>query len=140
MIGWSLSIDLMVSDTSFTTSAVRAARSVPSVGAALSKGRLSFRGSVLVMRSHRPGPSTTSPHRCSVAYFTLTTFSGKLGSAVPSKNAHSKGPSFSKLRSHLLLLTTPVSSSKVAKLHLKAISPGFMVRPAPRLSKHPLPR
>lgn len=37
-----------------------------------SRGRLSFSGSVPLIWSVRPGPRTTTPHRCSVAYMTLT--------------------------------------------------------------------
>lgn len=49
----------------------------PSIPAALSlrltsSGRLSLRGSVPLIWSLRPGPRTTTPQRCSVAYSTLT--------------------------------------------------------------------
>lgn len=59
---------------------------------------------------------------------------------APSRVAHNGGPSFSKRRSARRLSTMPLSRSSVAKLDLKAISPGSMCRPAPMLSKAPRPR
>ena len=47
------------------------------------RGRLSFRGSVPLMASLRPGPRTTTPQRCSVAYRTLTACCGYNGSRSP---------------------------------------------------------
>lgn len=39
-------------------------------------GRLSLSGSVPLIWSERPGPRTTTPQRCSVAYLTLTACCG----------------------------------------------------------------
>lgn len=45
--------------------------------------RLSRSGSVPLMLSQSPGPATTTPQRCSVAYFTLIECCGKDGSFSP---------------------------------------------------------
>lgn len=58
----------------------------------------------------------------------------------PSSAAHSSGPTCSKSRSARREVTMPVSVSMVAKLHLKAMSPGAMGMPAPMLSNAPRPR
>ena len=46
-------------------------------------GKLSRRGSVPLMASHRPAPRTTTPQRCSVAYLTATACWGNPGIAMP---------------------------------------------------------
>mmetsp|Transcript_6759 Transcript_6759/g.27598 ORF Transcript_6759/g.27598 Transcript_6759/m.27598 type:complete len:203 (-) Transcript_6759:481-1089(-) len=133
------------SETTWTTLAEVQASVVSSVGSQRMRRLPSFRGSVPETLPERPGPCTTTPHLCSVAYRTDTECSGQPGRGVPSSAAHSVGPSASKLRSARRRTTTGHSSStlapvsSVAKLHLNAISPGAISRPAPRLSNAPRP-
>mmetsp|Transcript_13104 Transcript_13104/g.35683 ORF Transcript_13104/g.35683 Transcript_13104/m.35683 type:complete len:200 (-) Transcript_13104:342-941(-) len=143
--GCSTSLCWISFDSSLTNLAVNSAAGLSSSlqlskASTLIKGRLSFKGSVPVMASLRPGPETATPHLCSVAYCTRTLCSGKLGSDRPSRSAQNVGPRCSKLRSARLFSTIPVLVFNVAKLHLKAMSPGTMAMPAPMLSKAPRPR
>lgn len=61
-------IPRMTSESSFTTLAVCAASLVSSRGFTLSNKRWSFNGSLPEILPLRPGPLTTTPHLCSVAY------------------------------------------------------------------------
>lgn len=140
LIGWDTSIRVISLESSLTTAAVFLASSESSKGSAFRCKRLSFNGSVPEMFPLSLGPFTTTPHLCSVAYLTLTSYSGNDGSFNPSNAAQSIGPSSSKCRSALLLTMIPVLSSNVAKFDLKAMSPGAMARPAPMDSNAPRPR
>ena len=63
----------------------------------------------------------------------------EIAAYAPLRSAQKRGPASSKLRSALRLVTVLDAESRVAKLHLKAISPGCMSMPAPMLSKAPRP-
>jgi len=114
--GWDRKILRMTSESSLTTAAVCAASLLSSRGFTLSNSLLSFSGSLPDILPLRPGPLTTTPHLCSVAYLTDTLYSGKDGSFNPLREAQRMGPACSKCLSALLLVTTSVWSSTVAKL------------------------
>jgi len=82
-------------------------------------GYLSLSGSVPVMASLRPGPRTLTPHRCSVAYRTATSWPGKEGRVIPSISSQNGGPYSSKFLSARRDVTIMEAASSVAKLDYK---------------------
>ena len=123
---------LLCSMNELTTSAVNRASSVL---ATHSDTCVSLPGSMSVTSGDRPSPLNNRNARCSVLALTMhSTPSMTIPSTASANSVVSGAHILPALRS-----TTSMSWSTVAKLHLKATSPGCMSNPAPTASNGPLP-
>jgi hypothetical protein len=88
--GWHTVVNLLLVPGATYVQPVLPTSGVSSRGCTRSRGKSSFRGSVPEMASVRPGPLTTTPQRCSVAYLTDTWCCGKEGRVRPAGRQHSR--------------------------------------------------